>query len=84
MENLKVLKFPGGGSRSQGFQKYLIYGAFLLLILVRAIPNKQCFFLIVGVIDQAGMKGDTFSLKTPKECSKKFAATLRGNSFPDL
>ena len=24
------------------------------------------------------MNGDTFSIKAPKECSKKFAATLRG------
>ena len=27
---------------------------------------------------QAGMNGDAFSIKTPMECSKKFAATLRG------
>ena len=27
---------------------------------------------------QAGMNGDVFSIKAPKECSKKFVATLRG------
>ena len=27
---------------------------------------------------QAGMNGDAFSIKAPKECSKKFAATLGG------
>ena len=28
--------------------------------------------------NQVGMNGDTFSIKAPKECSKKFAATLKG------
>ena len=32
---------------------------------------------------QVGMNGDTFSIKAPKESSKKFAATLKGNSFPE-
>ena len=27
------------------------------------------------------MAGDAFSIKAPKECSKKFAATLRGKSL---
>ena len=27
---------------------------------------------------QVGMNGDTFSIKAPKECSKKFAATFKG------
>ena len=27
--------------------------------------------------DQVGMNGDTFSIKAPKECSKKFAAFLK-------
>ena len=31
------------------------------------------------VAGQTGMNGDTFSTKAPKDCSKKFAATLRGN-----
>ena len=29
------------------------------------------------------MNGDTFSMKVPKECSKNFAATLKGNSLPE-
>ena len=28
---------------------------------------------------QVGMNGDTFSIKAPKECSKKIAATFEGN-----
>ena len=28
------------------------------------------------------MNGDAFSIKAPKECSKKFAAILKGNSLP--
>ena len=27
---------------------------------------------------RVGMNGDTFSIKAPKECSKKFAATFQG------
>ena len=27
---------------------------------------------------QVGMNGDTFSIKAPKECSKKFAAPFKG------
>ena len=29
------------------------------------------------------MNGDAFSIKAPKECSKKFAANLKGNSLPE-
>ena len=29
------------------------------------------------------MNGDAFSIKAPKECSKKFAAILKGNSLPE-
>ena len=32
-------------------------------------------------ITQIGMNGDTFSIKAPKECSKKFAATLEGKTL---
>ena len=32
---------------------------------------------------QVGMNGDTFSIKTPKNCSKKFVAILKGNSLPE-
>ena len=35
----------------------------------------------VPVLDQAGMNGDAVSIKAPKECSKKFAATFKGK-FP--
>ena len=28
---------------------------------------------------QGGMKGDTFSVNAPKECSKKFVATFKRN-----
>ena len=31
-----------------------------------------------GPSGQVGMNGDTFSIKAPKECSKKFAATFKG------
>ena len=31
-----------------------------------------------GNRSRVGMNGDTFSMKTPKECSKKFAATFQG------
>ena len=33
--------------------------------------------------NQVSMNGDTFSIKAPKECSKKFVATLKGNSLPE-
>ena len=29
------------------------------------------------------MTGDTFSIKAPKEYSKKFAATVKGNPLPE-
>ena len=29
------------------------------------------------------MNGDTFSIKAPKECSKKFAATFKEKSLPE-
>ena len=29
------------------------------------------------------MNGDAFSIKAPKECSKKFAAIFRGSSLPE-
>ena len=29
-------------------------------------------------INQVGLKGETFSIKAPKECSKKFAASFKG------
>ena len=32
---------------------------------------------------QVGMNGDAFSIKAPKECSKKFAAILKGNLLPE-
>ena len=32
--------------------------------------------------NQVGMNGDTFSIKAPKECSKKFAATFKGKFLP--
>ena len=32
---------------------------------------------------QVGMNGNTFSIKAPKECSKKFVATFKGNSLPE-
>ena len=32
---------------------------------------------------QVGMNGDTFSIKAPKECSKKFGAVFKGNSLPE-
>ena len=31
-----------------------------------------------GPKTRVGMNGDTFSIKAPKECSKKFAATFQG------
>ena len=31
--------------------------------------------------NRVGMNGDTFSIKAPKECPKKFAATLKGKSL---
>ena len=34
-----------------------------------------------AVKGQVGMNGDTFSIKAPKECSKKFGATLKGKSL---
>ena len=40
------------------------------------ISAYECLF-------QVGMNGDTFSIKAPKECSKKFAATFKGNSLPE-
>ena len=30
---------------------------------------------------QNGMNGDAFSIKAPKECSKKFVAALKGKSL---
>ena len=38
---------------------------------------------ILSGADQAGMNGDAFSIKAPKECSEKLAATLRGKSLPE-
>ena len=29
-------------------------------------------------VTQVGMNGDTFSMKVPQECSKRFAATFKG------
>ena len=29
------------------------------------------------------MNGNTFSIKAPKECSKKFVPLLKGNSLPE-
>ena len=51
----------------------------------RTEPNRG-----LPVICQAGMNGDTFSIKAPKECSNKFAATFkrksltRGNSAGEI
>ena len=33
---------------------------------------------ICSIFSQVGMNGDTFSIKAPNECSKKFAATFKG------
>ena len=38
---------------------------------------KQC------TSNQVSMNGDTFSIKMPKECSKKFAATFKRHSWPE-
>ena len=51
-------------------------------MIQRSRRPKPCLFLKVHFVlcplDQVGMNGDTFSIKAPKECSKKFAATFTG------
>ena len=42
------------------------------------MQNFNVFFLFFGPDFQVGMNGDTCSIKAPKECSEKFAATFEG------
>ena len=46
----------------------------LLRIFAEVIPLRAIYVILF----QVGMHGDTFSIKAPKECSKKFAAILKG------
>ena len=39
--------------------------------------------VIVSNYCQVGMNGDTFSIKAPKQCSKKLLPFLKGNSLPE-
>ena len=49
----------------------------------RCRDMRTNFWLFSSQIWQVDMNGDTFSTKALKECSKKFAATLKGNSLPE-
>ena len=50
----------------------------LLLFLLNSAALQFLSVLGFSCIVQVGMNGDTFSIKAPKECSKKFAATFKG------
>ena len=45
--------------------------------------TKRSFrsMLLGFFLSQVVMTGDAFSIKAPKECSKKFAATFKGKSL---
>ena len=52
------------------FDNFCQFGrCFRLMTLSNARPLQ---------LSQEGMNGDTFSIKAPKECSKKFAAIFKG------
>ena len=40
-------------------------------------PRKNGLTSLFKEVSQVGMNGDTFSIKAPKECSKKFAAIFK-------
>ena len=51
---------------------FISYLAFQVCISFYSVLDKS------GAWIQVGMNGDTFSIKALKECSKKFAATFKG------
>ena len=51
---------------------------FSMLFAFSVLNPQRMDQLESTLLSKVGMNGDTFSIKTPKECSKKFAATCKG------